>query len=50
MNLLILRIMGANINRRTSENVEKAGLSIENIEYLGAIRMFKMIVAKTNKT
>ena len=50
LNPLIVHAMGANINRRTLENVEKAGLSIEDIEHLGPMKMFKMIVAKTGKT
>jgi len=49
MNPLILRIMGANINRRTLENVQKAGLRIESIKHLGLMKMVKMIVAKANK-
>lgn len=49
LNPLILHTMGANINRRTLENVEKAGLCIENVEHLGPMKMVKMIVAKTGK-
>lgn len=49
LNPLILHTVGANINRRTLENVQKAGLSIESIEHLGPMKMFKMIVAKTDK-
>ena len=49
LNPLIVRIMGANINRRTLENVKKAGLRIESVEHLGLMKMVKMISAKTDK-
>lgn len=49
LNPLIVRIMGANINRRTLENVEKAGLRIESVEHLGLMKMVKMVTAKTDK-
>ena len=48
LNPLIVRMMGANINRRTVENVRKAGLEIEPIEDLGAGRIFKLIVARVS--
>ena len=49
LNPLVVRIMGANINRRTIENVKKAGLRIESVEHLGLMKMVKMISAKTDK-
>lgn len=49
LNPLVVRIMGANINRRTLENVQKAGLRIESVEHLGLMKMVKMISAKTDK-
>ncbi|MFH1976248.1 MAG: methyltransferase domain-containing protein [Pseudomonadota bacterium] len=49
LNPLIVRVMGANINRRTIENVKKAGLSIVSIEHLGLMKMVKMISVKTDK-
>jgi phosphatidylethanolamine/phosphatidyl-N-methylethanolamine N-methyltransferase len=49
LNPWVVRIMGANINRRTLENVKKAGLHIESIEHLGLMKMVKMISAKTDK-
>ncbi len=49
LNPLVVRIIGANINRRTIENVQKAGLRIESIEHLGLMKMVKMISAKTDK-
>ncbi|MBU2054735.1 MAG: class I SAM-dependent methyltransferase [Proteobacteria bacterium] len=49
LNPLIVRIIGANINRRTLENVKKAGLRIESVEHLGLMKMVKMVTAKTDK-
>lgn len=46
LNPLIVRIMGANINRRTVENVRKAGLNIENVEDLGMGDIMKLTLAK----
>ncbi len=46
LNPLVVRLMGANINRRTVENVERAGLEIESIEHLGPMQMVKLIVAR----
>ncbi|HLO14546.1 MAG TPA: methyltransferase domain-containing protein [Anaerolineales bacterium] len=42
---LIVRINGANINRRTVENVRIAGLEIEHVEDLDKMGMFKLIFA-----
>ncbi len=50
LNPLVVRVMGANINRRTLENVKKAGLCIVSIEHLGLMKMVKMISVKTDKT
>jgi len=46
LNPLIVRMMGANINRQTVENVCKAGLEIKQVEDLGAGGIFKLIVAR----
>lgn len=46
LNPLIVRIMGANINRRTVENVQRAGLDIERVEDLGMGGIVKLIVAR----
>lgn len=46
LNPFIVRIMGANINRETVENILKAGLEIEQVENLGAGGIFKLIVAR----
>ena len=45
VNPLVLRMMGANINRRTIENVWLAGLEIENIEDLVGT-VFRLIHAR----
>lgn len=45
LNPLVVRMAGANINRRTVENVRLAGLEIKQVEDLGAGGIFKMIVA-----
>lgn len=45
-NPLVVRMMGANINRRTVENVQKAGLELEQVEDLGMGGVFKLIVAR----
>ncbi|MBM3180323.1 MAG: methyltransferase domain-containing protein [Chloroflexi bacterium] len=46
LNPLIVRMMGANINRQTVENVRKAGLEIEQVEDLGAGGIFNLIAAR----
>jgi ubiquinone/menaquinone biosynthesis C-methylase UbiE len=43
---LIVRLYGANINRRTVENVRAAGLRIDHVEDLDSMGMFKMIFAR----
>ena len=43
---IIVRINGANINRRTVENVRAAGLQIDRVEDLDSMGMFKMIFAR----
>jgi ubiquinone/menaquinone biosynthesis C-methylase UbiE len=48
LNPLVVRMMGANINRRTVENVRNAELEIEQVEDLGMNGIFKMIVARVN--
>lgn len=46
LNPLVVRMMGANINRETVENVRKAGLEIEQVEDLGMGGIFKLIAAR----
>lgn len=45
VNPLVVTTMGFNINRRTLENIEKAGLAIERVEDVGLGDIFKIIVA-----
>jgi ubiquinone/menaquinone biosynthesis C-methylase UbiE len=44
-NPLVVRMVGANINRRTVENVHKSGLVVEQVTDLGA-GIFKLIEAR----
>ncbi|HLO16194.1 MAG TPA: class I SAM-dependent methyltransferase [Anaerolineales bacterium] len=44
---VIVRLNGANINRRTVENVRAAGLHIDRVEDLDDIGMFKLIFARS---
>jgi hypothetical protein len=41
----VVRLMGLHINRRTVENVRKAGLEIERVEELAPGGPVKLIVA-----
>ena len=45
---LIVRLMGPHINRRTVDNVRKAGLEIERVEPLVAGGLVKLILARAN--
>jgi hypothetical protein len=45
LNPALVRVTGANINRRTVENVRRAGLSIDRVENLGMGDIYKMIIA-----
>lgn len=45
VNPFVVRMMGANINRRTVENVRNAGLKIVKVEDLGLGDIFKLILA-----
>lgn len=46
LNPLVVRLVGANINRRTVENVRRAGLVVERVEDLGVGDIFKLITAR----
>jgi phosphatidylethanolamine/phosphatidyl-N-methylethanolamine N-methyltransferase len=46
LNPAVVRIMGANINRRTVENVQRSGLQLERVEDVGLGGIFKLIVAR----
>ncbi len=45
INPLVVRMMGANVNRRTVENVRASGLAVESVEDLGMGGIFKLIAA-----
>lgn len=45
-NPVAVRITGANINRRTVENVRAAGFNIEGVENLGMGGIFKLIISR----
>ena len=49
LNPLVVRMTGANINRRTVENVSKAGLQIENVVDLGMGDIIKLTLARAVK-
>lgn len=44
LNPMVVRMMGANINRRTVENIEASGLTIKQVETLSWGGIFKLIV------
>ncbi|NOZ28928.1 MAG: methyltransferase domain-containing protein [Chloroflexi bacterium] len=46
---VIARLMGPHINRRTVDNVRRAGLDIERVDDLGARGIFKLIVARVSE-
>lgn len=45
-NPVVVRIVGANINRRTVENVRRSGLHLDQVEDLDMGGIFKLIVAR----
>lgn len=45
-NPVVVRIVGANINRRTVENVRRSGLHLDRVEDLGMGGIFKLIAAR----
>ncbi len=49
LNPLVVRAMGANINRRTVENVRAAGLRVERVDDLDRVGIFKLIVARRRR-
>jgi len=49
LNPLVVQMYGANINRRTVENVQRGGLIIESIDQMGPRGMVKLIVARPGK-
>lgn len=49
LNPLVVRLWGANINRRTIDNIEKAGLKIQRVEHLTAQGIVRLVIAKAGK-
>ncbi len=45
LNPLVVRVMGANINRQTGDNVRRAGLTLEQIDDLSGNGIVKLMVA-----
>ncbi len=45
LNPMVVRMMGANINRRTVENVAASGLTIKHVDTLSRGGIFKLIIA-----
>jgi ubiquinone/menaquinone biosynthesis C-methylase UbiE len=43
---LVVNMMGAHINRRTVENVRRAGLEVEQVEDLAPLGLVRLIVAR----
>lgn len=43
---LVVRLMGAHINRRTAETVWRAGLAVEHVESLAPLDLVKLIVSR----
>ncbi len=43
---MVVRMMGANINRRTVENVRRSGLEFVQVEDLASGGIFKRIIAR----
>jgi ubiquinone/menaquinone biosynthesis C-methylase UbiE len=43
---LVVRLMGPHINRRTEENVRRAGLEVERVESLAPLDLVELIVAR----
>ena len=49
LNPLMVRMTGANINRRTVENVCQSGWQLQQVEPVGMKGVFKILVATNEK-
>ena len=47
---LVFRLMGPHINRKTVDNLQRAGLIIEKVEELDPFGIYKLIAAKVDGT
>jgi ubiquinone/menaquinone biosynthesis C-methylase UbiE len=43
---VVVRLMGPHINRRTEQNVRRAGLQVERVEALAPLDLVKLIIAR----
>jgi len=48
LNPLVVKLIGANINRRTLENMESAHLHLEQVDTVG-MEILKFVIASPNK-
>jgi hypothetical protein len=46
LDLLVVRISGTHISRKTAGNVRHAGLEVERVEKLALLGLVKLIVAR----
>jgi ubiquinone/menaquinone biosynthesis C-methylase UbiE len=46
LNPVVVRVVGANINRRTVENIRRSSLGVQQVEDVGMGGIFKLIVAQ----
>jgi hypothetical protein len=44
---VVMRLMGPHINRRTEQNVRRAGLQVEQVKALAPLDLVKLIVARS---
>jgi ubiquinone/menaquinone biosynthesis C-methylase UbiE len=49
LNPIVVRIWGANINRQTLANIQKAGLEIQMVNNLSRYGIFRLIIARPRK-
>jgi ubiquinone/menaquinone biosynthesis C-methylase UbiE len=50
LNPFAVRVMGANINRRTLKNIRQSGLVLDRVEDIGLRGIFKLIIARKSQT
>lgn len=46
LNPMVVRMMGANINRHTISNIQEAGLELVDVENLSRMGIFKLMIAR----
>jgi ubiquinone/menaquinone biosynthesis C-methylase UbiE len=50
LNPILVRVTGANVNRRTVDNVSRSGFTLELVENLGMGDIFKLIIARRDQS